>query len=86
MDVIPSAPLGTRTIDDGEPNRVSLCISGDGSVFWCRRREAPYRLVAAPVSATDADLKWNAALYENGETFSFGPCKKIFGFDILPTY
>tara|TARA_A100001015_G_scaffold24762_1_gene27855 strand:- start:6286 stop:6546 length:261 start_codon:yes stop_codon:yes gene_type:complete len=86
MEVVPSELLGTRTIDGGEPNRVSLCISGDSSVLWCRRREAPYRLVAAPVTAASGNLKWSAADYENGEAFSFGPCKFFRDFNILVGY
>ena len=77
MKVLPNEILSTRTIDGGEPNRVPLCISSDGKRMWCRRRDAPYHLVVASVSASLKNLEWTAAEYENGTKFSFGPCKKI---------
>ena len=76
MKVLPNEILSTRIIDGGEPNRVPLCISSDGKRVWCRRRDAPYALVVAPVSAVADSLKWTKAHYENGTPFSFGPCKK----------
>lgn len=76
MDVKASEILGTRVVDGGEPNRVPLCVSGDGTLVWCRKRNSPYELVVAETLTQKKGMSWSTALYESGVPFSFGPCKK----------